>query len=157
MSTLFLDITVVVVYMDMGCQVAMNSAMVSAILHGNFRTNNPHQAHPFSSFNVPYTVVDQESKYNVMEIELMQSIGEGVPKDVIKELSKTNFVIPVSSHLLRHQLNNWYGVLQIVFGAKSLVALEAKKWVTLSPGQKNHMVCVSRRTVILVQKCLTPQ
>jgi hypothetical protein len=65
-----------------------------------------------------------------MEIELLQSVGEGVPKDVIKELSKTNFVIPANSHLLRHQLNNWYGVLQVVFGPKSLVALEAKNWVT---------------------------
>jgi hypothetical protein len=38
--------------------------------------------------------------------------GEGIPKDTAKKLSETKFFYPETTHLLRHQLNNWYGVLQ---------------------------------------------
>jgi hypothetical protein len=53
----------------------------------------------------------------------------GVPLAVAKKLAENKFHYPHSTYLLRHQLNNWYGILQICFGEKSLVAKEAKAWV----------------------------
>jgi hypothetical protein len=50
-------------------------------------------------------------------------------KDVVKKLSKYKFRSPTNTHLLCHQFNNWYGVLQICFGPKALITLEAKEWI----------------------------
>jgi hypothetical protein len=67
--------------------------------------------------------------FNQTELELLQTEGEGIPKDIVKKLSENKFKSPISTHLLRHQFNNWYGVLQLCFGKAALITLEAKEWI----------------------------
>jgi hypothetical protein len=45
-------------------------------------------------------------------------------------MAENKFHTPETTHLLRRQFNNWYGVLQICFGEESLVAKEARAWIT---------------------------
>jgi hypothetical protein len=62
------------------------------------------------------------------ELDILDD-GVGVPlASIAKKLAENKFHYP-STLLLRHQLNNWYGILQICFGDKSLVAKEAKTWI----------------------------
>jgi hypothetical protein len=42
---------------------------------------------------------------------------------------ENKFRSPDNTHHLQHQFNNWFGVLQVCFGEKSLVAKEAKAWI----------------------------
>jgi hypothetical protein len=86
-------------------------------------------AHPFSIFNVPYVDAANMSCFNHTELELLQSEGEGIPKEIVKKLSENKFKTLHSSHLLRHQFNNWYGVLQLCFGKQALITLEAREWI----------------------------
>jgi hypothetical protein len=113
----------------MGCQVEITTSMANAIKTGNFRANSLQVAHPFSIFNVPYVDAANMTCFNQTELELLQSEGEGIPKDIVKKLSENKFKSPTSSHLLRHQFNNWYGVLQLCFGPKALITLEAREWI----------------------------
>jgi hypothetical protein len=62
------------------------------------------------------------TSWNKTELDLLAE-GEGIPKDIAKKLAEHKYFYPDS--LLRQQLNNWYGVLQICFGDKSLVARKA--------------------------------
>ncbi len=113
----------------MGCQVEITTSMASTIKTGNFRANSLQVAHPFSIFNVPYADAAHLSCFNQTELDLFQSEGDGIPKDVVKKLSENKFKSPTNTHLLRHQFNNWYGVLQICFGPKALITLETKEWI----------------------------
>ncbi len=70
------------------------------------------------------------SSYNRTELDLLQSEGEGIPKEIVKKLTENKFCSPDTTHLLRHQFYNWYGVLQVCFREKSLVAKEARAWIT---------------------------
>ncbi len=90
----------------MGCQVEITTSMASAIKTGNFRANSLQVAHLFSIFNVPYIDATQMSCFNQTELELLQSEGEGIPKDIVKKLSENKFKTPTSMHLLCHQFNN---------------------------------------------------
>jgi hypothetical protein len=112
-----------------GCQVEVPTNMANAIKSGNFRANSLQVAHPFSIFNVPYMDAASMTSYNKTELDLLQSEGEGIPKDIVKKLAENKFRYPDNSHHLRHQLNNWYGVLQVCFGEHSLVAKEIKSWI----------------------------
>jgi hypothetical protein len=111
-----------------GCQVVVPTPMANAIKTGNFRANSLLVAHPFSIFNVPYIDASSLPSCNNMELDLLQSEGEGIPKEMVKKLAKNKFKHPDMTHHLRHQLNNWYGLMQICFGDKSLLAKEAKAW-----------------------------
>jgi hypothetical protein len=112
-----------------GCQVEVPTTMANAIKTGNFRSNSLMVAHPFSIFNVPYMDAASMSSYNKTELDLLQSEGEGIPKEIVKKLAENKFRSPDNTHHLRHQFNNWFGVLQVCFGEKSLVAREAKAWI----------------------------
>jgi hypothetical protein len=63
-------------------------------------------------------------------MQLMASDGAGVDKATADILAKDNYKIPYNSHKLRHQLNNWQGLLQLVFGSTSLIAKEVSRWVS---------------------------
>jgi len=65
---------------------------------------------------------------NKTELDILED-GQGIPLAMAKKLSENKFHTPHSTHLLRHQFNNWYGILQICFGDKSLVAKEARAWI----------------------------
>jgi hypothetical protein len=100
----------------MGCQVETTASLANAIRTGNFRANSQQVAHPFSIFNVPYIDAANMTCFNQTELELLQSKGEGIPKDIVKKLSENKFKAPTSTHLLRRQFNNWQGILQLCFG-----------------------------------------
>jgi hypothetical protein len=68
------------------------------------------------------------SSCNKTELDILDD-GHGIPAAMAKKLAENKFHAPNSTHLLRHQFNNWYGILQIFFGDKSLVAKEAKTWI----------------------------
>jgi hypothetical protein len=110
------------------CQVDLPTAMANAIRTGNFRANSFMVAHPFSIFNVPFTDAANMTSCNKTELDILED-GQGIPLAIAKKLSENKFHAPSSTYLLRHQLNNWYGIIQICFGDKSLVAKEAKAWV----------------------------
>ncbi len=71
----------------MGCQVEITTSMANAIKTGNFRANSLQVAHPFSIFNVPYVDAANMTCFNQTELELLQSEGEGIPKDIVKNFS----------------------------------------------------------------------
>lgn len=111
------------------CQVDILTAMANAIKTGNFQANSYLVAHSFSIFNVPFMDAAQMTSCNKTELDILDE-GEGIPKDIARKLAENKFNYPDTTHLLRHQLNNWYGILQICFGDKSIVAREARTWVT---------------------------
>jgi hypothetical protein len=113
----------------MGCQVEITASMANAIKTGNFRANSLLVAHSFSIFNVPYLDAALMTNFNQTELDLLQSEGEGIPKDMVKKPSENKFKSPTTTHLLRHQFNNWYGLFQIIFGAKALTTLEIREWI----------------------------
>jgi len=110
-----------------GCQVA---TMANAIRTGYFRANSLLVAHPFSIFNVPYIDAACMGSYNKTGLDLLQSEGEGIPKEMAKKLAENKFKFPTITHHLRHQLKNWYGVLQVCFGEGAIIAKEARAWIS---------------------------
>jgi hypothetical protein len=110
------------------CQVEIPTSMANAIKTGNFRANSFLVAHSFSIFNVPYTDAASMTSANKTELDILED-GHGIPVAMAKKLAENKFHAPLSTHLLRHQFNNWFGILQICFGDKSLVAREAKTWI----------------------------
>jgi hypothetical protein len=110
------------------CQVDLPTSMANAIRTGNFRANSFLVAHTFSIFNVPYTDAANMTSCNKTELDILED-GNGIPLAMAKKLAENKFHAPASTHLLRHQFNNWYGILQICFGDKSMVAREAKTWI----------------------------
>jgi hypothetical protein len=60
--------------------------MANAIKTENFRANSLLVAHSFSIFNVPYIDAANMGSYNKTELDLLQSEGEGIPKDMVKKL-----------------------------------------------------------------------
>jgi hypothetical protein len=71
----------------MGCQVEVITSMANAVKTGNFHANSLQVTHPFSIFNVPYIDTAIMSHFNQTELELLQSEGEGIPKDAVRKLS----------------------------------------------------------------------
>jgi hypothetical protein len=110
------------------CQVELPTSIANAVKTGNFRANSFMVAHSFSMFNVPFTDAANMKSCNKTELDILED-GHGIPLALAKKLAENKFHAPVSTNLLRHQFNNWYGILQICFGDKSLVAREAKSWI----------------------------
>ena len=110
------------------CQVEVPTSMANAIKTGNFRANSFMVAHSFSIFNVPFTDAANMTSCNKTELDILED-GHGIPLAIAKKLAENKFHAPVSTTLLRHQFNNWLGILQICFGDKSLVAKEEKSWI----------------------------
>ncbi len=110
------------------CQVELRTSMANAVKTGNFRANSFMVAHSFSILNVPFTDATNMTSFNKTELDILED-GHGIPLALAKKLAENKFHAPVSTNLLRHQFNNWYGILQICFGDKSLVAREAKSWI----------------------------
>ncbi len=65
-----------------GCQVKVPTTMANTIKTGNFRANLLLVAHSFSIFNVPYMDAANMGSYNKTELDLLQSEGEGIPKEM---------------------------------------------------------------------------
>jgi hypothetical protein len=97
-----------------GCQVEVPTTMVNAIKTGIFHSSSLMVAHPFSIFNVPYMDAVSMTSYNKTELDLLQSEGEGIPKEMVKKLTENRFCYPFTTHNLYHQFNNWYGVCKSV-------------------------------------------
>jgi hypothetical protein len=108
--------------------VDLPTAMANAIKTGNFRANSFMVAHSFSIFNVPYMDAANMTSVNKTELDILED-GQGIPLAMAKKLSKNKFHAPLTTHLLRYQFNNLYGILQICFGDKSLVARKARAWI----------------------------
>jgi len=67
--------------------------------------------------------------YNMTELDLLQSEGDRLPKEMVKKLAETKFKFPTVMHHLCHQFNNWYGVLQVCFSEAAIIAKEAREWI----------------------------
>jgi hypothetical protein len=83
-----------------GCQVEVLTMMANAIRTGNFRANSLLVVHPFSIFNVPYIDAANMGSYNKIELDLLQSEGEGIPKEMVKKLAENRFKFPSTTHHL---------------------------------------------------------
>jgi hypothetical protein len=112
-----------------GCQVEVPMTIVNAVKSGNFRANSQMVAHPFSVFNLPYIEASSMSNYNKIELDVLLTKGDSIPKDIAKKLTENKAKCPESTYQLRHQLNNWYGMLQICFGKDALLSKEARAWI----------------------------
>jgi hypothetical protein len=114
---------------SINCNLNITVSMATAIASANLRSISPQVPHPFSCFNTPYHDASQINPEDDIRMQLMASDGIGVDKATADILSKENYKIPYSTHKLRHQLNNWQGLLQLVFGVDSIIAKEASRWV----------------------------
>ena len=91
-----------------GCQVWVPTTMVNVIKMGIFGENSLLVGHSFLIFKAPYIDAASFGSYSKREYNLLQSER------------------PFQSN----HFNNWYGVLQVCFGEKTLVAREAQAWIT---------------------------
>jgi hypothetical protein len=115
---------------SINCNVNVSVSLATAIASANLRSISPQVPHPFSCFNTPYHDASQVNSETDIKMQLMASDGAGVDKATAELLAKECYKIPYSTHKLRHQLSNWQGLLQLVFGPQALVTKEATKWVT---------------------------
>jgi len=99
------------------CQVDIPTTLANAIKTGNFQAKSFWGARSFSIFNVPFMDAANMTSCNMTELDILDE-GEGIPKDIGKKLDENKFNYSDATHLLCHQFNNWYGVLQICFGIK---------------------------------------
>jgi len=111
------------------CQVKISVPLMTAIRHGNFMPDSIMSSHAFSPFSVGYFDATNSDAQHQIKLDLLQSDGEGLSKEMIDSLMKENCSLPHRFHRLRHQMNNWLGVLMIVFGAKALVVKEIQTWL----------------------------
>jgi hypothetical protein len=111
------------------CQAEVPLTMANAVKTGNFRANSQIVIHAFSIFNLPYIEDSNMSNFNKIDIDILLAKGDSVPKDVAKKLQENKSKCPETTHHLRHQLNNWYELLQICFGKDVLITKEAQVWI----------------------------
>jgi hypothetical protein len=111
------------------CQAEVPLTMANAIKTGNIRANSQMAVHAFSIFNLPYIEDTNMSNYNKIDVDILLLKGDSVPKDVAWKLQETKAKCPETTHFLRHQLSNWYGMLQICFGKDALITKEARAWI----------------------------
>jgi len=114
---------------SMKCQVKVSIPLMTAIRHGNFLSDSIAGSHAFPPFSVGYFDAANSDSQHQIKLDLLQSDGEGLSKEMVDSLLKENCSIPYSFHRLRHQLNNWLGVIIIVFGPKCLIVKELQQWV----------------------------
>jgi len=112
-----------------GCQVEVPMTLANAVKTGDFRANSQLVAHPFSVFNLPYIDASHMANYNKLELDVLLTKGDSIPKAVAKKLTENKARCPDSTYQLRHQLNNWYSILQICFGKDALISKEARAWI----------------------------
>ncbi len=112
-----------------GCQVEVPMTLANAVKTGNFRANSQLVSHPFSVFNLPYIEASHMVNYNKLELDVLLTKEDSIPKDIARKLTENKSKCPDSTHQLRHQLNNWYGILQICFGKDALITKEARIWI----------------------------
>jgi hypothetical protein len=112
-----------------GCQVEVPMTLANAVKTGNFCANSQLISHPFSVFNLPYIEASHMASYNKLELDVLLTKGDSIPKDIARKLTENKSKCPDSTHQLRHQLNNWYGMLQICFGKDALISKEARIWI----------------------------
>ncbi len=122
------------------------TTMANAMNSCNFRSNSLRVTHPFLIFNFPCMDALNMSSYSNTDLDLLQSEGEGIPKEMIKKLAENKFYYPSTTHHFRHQLNNWYGLLQVCFGDSSSVANESKAWMFKSKNTNFPMMLFLRWT-----------
>ena len=113
----------------LNCQVDVPLTMVTAIMQGNIMPPSLQVAHSFSCFNSPYIDTANMSSKQQNNLDLLILDREGLDKEIADRLVKDNFKIPSNSHQLRHQLNNWAGILQLIFGADMKISLKALEWI----------------------------
>ena len=111
------------------CQTKISVSIMTAIRHGNFMPESIMIAHPFSPFSVGYFDAANSDSQHQIKLDLLGSDGDGLPKEIVDMLIKDNCSIPHSFHRLRHQINNWLGVISLVFGNKCLIAKELEEWI----------------------------
>lgn len=46
--------------------------------------------------------------YNKMELDLLQSEAEGIPKEIVRKRTENKFHFPNNTHHLHNQFENWY-------------------------------------------------
>jgi len=114
---------------NMNCQVDVPLMMVTAIMQGNITPPSLQVTHSFSCFNSPYIDAANMSSKQQNNLDLLILDREGLDKEIADRVAKDNFKIPSNSHQLRHQLNNWAGILQLIFGADAKISLEAVEWI----------------------------
>jgi undecaprenyl pyrophosphate synthase len=85
-----------------GCQVEVPMTMANAVKTGNFRANSQLVAHAFSIFNLPYMEAANMSNYNKIELEILLTKGDSIPKEVAKKLTENKAKCPENTHHLRH-------------------------------------------------------
>jgi hypothetical protein len=68
-------------------------------------------------------------KLQQKKLEILLTKGDSIPKEVAKKLTENKAKCPDNTHHLRHQLNKWYGMLQICFGKEALITKEARAWI----------------------------
>jgi hypothetical protein len=112
-----------------GCQVEVPITLANAVKTGNFRANSQMVFHPFLILNLPYIKAANMANYNKIELDVLLTKGDSIPKELVKKLTKNKAKCPDSTQQLRHQLNNWYGMLQICFGKEAIFSKEARAWV----------------------------
>jgi hypothetical protein len=49
---------------------------------------------------------------------------------MVKKLAENKFKYPTITHHLRHQFNNWYGVLQVCLCEQAIVSKEVRAWIS---------------------------
>jgi hypothetical protein len=81
-----------------GCQAEVPLTMTNAVKTGNFRANSQLAFHAFSIFNLQFTEASNMTNYNKIELDLLLTKGDSVPKDVAKKLSENKAKCPENSH-----------------------------------------------------------
>lgn len=81
-----------------GFQVEVPTTMANAIKTGNVRANSLLMAHSFSIFNVPFIDAATMKLHNKMELDLLQSEGEGIPNEMVKKLAESKFKYSMITH-----------------------------------------------------------
>ena len=114
---------------SMKCQVKITVSLMTAIRHGNFMPDSIMASHAFSPFSVGYFDAANSDSQHQIKLDLLASDGEGLSKEMVDSLLKDNCSIPYNFHRLRNQMNNWLGVIGIVFGPKCLIVKEIEQWV----------------------------
>jgi hypothetical protein len=69
-----------------GCQAEVPLTMANAVKSGNFRAISQLAIHAFSTFNLPYTKASNMANYNKIELDLLLTKSDSVPKEVTKKL-----------------------------------------------------------------------
>jgi hypothetical protein len=77
-----------------GCQTEVPLAMANAVKTGNFRANSQLVIHAFSIFNLPYVEDTNMSNFNKIDVDILLTKGEGVPKEIAKKLQENRSRCP---------------------------------------------------------------